>query len=700
MRFVLIVLVAMCCALSTLIPGYAADDVPLAEQGVIDLTQWDFTDGEIAYLDGSWEFYWNKLLVPQDFSTKEKSPAAFLRVPGDWNNSPPESGQVSGQGYGTYRLKVKLSNSELLKPKGLYISSVASAYKLWVDGELLAENGKIGTDPAEMQPKNYAKIVLFTPKHSEVEIVIQVANFSQRKGGLWKSIGFASEETILYKRDLNVAYGIFVIGCLFIMALYHFAIYLIRRKNKSPLFFGALCLSIVLRSLLLDETLLVRFFPQIDWTLAVKVEYITIVLSMVFIVLFAHTQYGAEMNKRFRNFFVLVGLAFSLFVLVTPPRIFTYGLTAIEVYLLVSYLYIIAVHLLAAIRKRPGSLLNGIGHLAFLLTIINEILYYRIASSLGSLVPLGLLVFLFTQMLNLSITFAQSLTRVENLSAELQQINESLEEKIAERTVALQEANAGLQRANEELSTMEQSRRKLLTNISHELGTPLTSIQGYIKAMIDGIVKADDPKFLRLIYDKTVFLHRIIRDLFELTKMEAKQVPFDYSTQGLVPYVRKIYEKFAHDLKKDDLQFVLESVNSPIAGRVPLVSIDVVRIEQVFSNLLVNAAKYTPAGGTIRLRVGLLADEKWGGHAVISVEDTGKGIDEKDLPYIFDRFYKGSEQSRKHAAGVGLGLAISKEIIAIHQGTMEVESSKGAGSTFRFTLPVRFVPAEEYEEVI
>jgi signal transduction histidine kinase len=279
-----------------------------------------------------------------------------------------------------------------------------------------------------------------------------------------------------------------------------------------------------------------------------------------------------------------------------------------------------------------------------------------------------------------------------------------LERSVRERTLELAEANGRLERMNleleqayRELSEMEQSRRMLFTNISHELGTPLTSIQGYIKGMLDGIETFQDRKYIQRIYDKTVYLHRIIKDLFELSKLESKQIHFDFGWEELLPFVRELYYCYAYDVKSKGLQFEFAEPAS-VSGYRAMVRIDPVRIEQVAANFIMNAVKFTPEGGTIRLEAKL---EGWSlseGQATVGIRDTGSGLDEEDARHVFDRFYRGKGAYRSKSEGAGLGLAICKEIVRQHEGEIGVRSKPGEGSEFFFTLPVRFIGDSETEE--
>lgn len=672
-----------------------------AVKGVIQLAPGQLQAGSIISLDGEWEFYWEQLLDPQDLhSFTPISQPTYAQVPTEWKNIQIDGYPLSNQGYGTYRLVIQLPESDRNLSKALYLHSIATAYKLWANGELLASNGTVGTSPEEMVAKNYPRVVYIPTGSDRIELVLQVSNFVQRKGGLWQTLHLGLAEPILLQREKHLVYQAFIAASLLIMGLYNLGLFKVKRLNKSPLYFGLLSITIAVRTMLLGETIGVRFFPELDWTLTVKLEYLTSMLGMAFLLLFVEAQYPQEVNKFIRYLILTGSLLGTLWILSTSPLTFTSSLMLIQLFILTSILIIIGIYLLAAFRKREGSILNGIGLLCFFLTCVNDTLYYFNWGAYENLVPLGLLIFLLTQMLNLAYKFSRAFSHVEKLSQELQEINLTLEEKVKDRTIALEHSNRDLERINYELSTMEKSRRYLLTNISHELGTPLTSIQGFIKAMIDGVVRSDDPKYLHLIYDKTIYLNRIIHDLYELTKMESGQVSFYFKPVSLLAFMDQFYEKHAEEIEKKGL--CLEFENKHVQGpeMSVMATIDPTRIEQVLVNLLTNAAKFTPEGGVIRLGVVVQEDDFPQGTATISVIDTGSGILQEDLPFIFDRFYKGSKTRIRGGEGVGLGLAISKEIVHCHQGKIEALSHPNQGSEFRFTLPITFVDKIAQREVI
>ena len=248
------------------------------------------------------------------------------------------------------------------------------------------------------------------------------------------------------------------------------------------------------------------------------------------------------------------------------------------------------------------------------------------------------------------------------------------------------ESEARYRQAADELRLMEKSRTHFLTNISHDLRTPITSIQGYIEGLLsDVFAEHEQKKYLNLIHDRALGLNRMINDLFELVKLESRKVTLNLTKIPVTKLIQHLHDKYELDIKRNGLNIIIEDSNIKANNPISVINIDLNRIDQVFDNLISNAVKHTSVKGTITIFFELINDSK---DILIKVMDNGSGIEEKDLPYVFDRFYKGDQLRNSSEKSSGLGLAITKEIVEIHKGRIWVESSPQQGSTFYFTLPL------------
>ncbi|PSB01911.1 two-component sensor histidine kinase [Merismopedia glauca CCAP 1448/3] len=242
------------------------------------------------------------------------------------------------------------------------------------------------------------------------------------------------------------------------------------------------------------------------------------------------------------------------------------------------------------------------------------------------------------------------------------------------------------------LEGVEQRRRELITDLTHELRTPLTVMRGYLESLADGEIEADLDTYDRLIRE-TARLQRLVNDLQELSQAETGYLPIHLQNLNLRPLLELMVEKFADQILDNDP--VLELKCPP---QLPLVRADSDRTEQILTNLLGNALSYTQTG-KITLQAWVESDRFDSRSATrlwIAVQDTGMGIPAAALPHIFERFwrtpstgFRGTPQAQDRVSrGTGVGLAITRRLVELQGGIIEVESEEGKGSIFRFCLPL------------
>lgn len=261
--------------------------------------------------------------------------------------------------------------------------------------------------------------------------------------------------------------------------------------------------------------------------------------------------------------------------------------------------------------------------------------------------------------------------------------------------MALEITNMNLLTVNDEIQEVEKSRNEMLSAISHELGTPITLIHSYIQAVKESLIEENNPRYLDMIHKKLLLLERLTEDLVELSKYKSGNMTLRFGEMRLDEWLGRVAASMEADLAQSGRRFKFIGPTGQERPQDWLMSVDVDRIDQVFSNLLWNAVKHTsPEEGRITLSasiqptVRLLDETDADGELHIRVEDNGCGINKEALPHIFDRFFKIDESV--HYKGSGLGLAIAKEIIQSHKGEIWAESEEGAGSTFIIALPLRY----------
>ncbi|NPV91114.1 MAG: HAMP domain-containing histidine kinase [Firmicutes bacterium] len=234
----------------------------------------------------------------------------------------------------------------------------------------------------------------------------------------------------------------------------------------------------------------------------------------------------------------------------------------------------------------------------------------------------------------------------------------------------------------------EESRRTLVANISHDLKTPIATIQGYIEAIQAGAVPPEKvDKYLQTIQNNTAYINKLIDDLLLFSQLDVKKLEFHFEDVRIKGFLSDLMEEFRFELEEKGHQLLYrDRLEEELVA-----SIDLKRINQAIRNIIGNAVKYGPDRG-LELRVDLY---RRGDYAAVDIEDNGPGIPEDKLPHIFERFYRVDTERTKDLMSTGLGLAITRELIEAHQGRVSASSTVGQGSRFTIELPVKSKPGDE-----
>jgi two-component system OmpR family sensor kinase/two-component system sensor histidine kinase BaeS len=228
-----------------------------------------------------------------------------------------------------------------------------------------------------------------------------------------------------------------------------------------------------------------------------------------------------------------------------------------------------------------------------------------------------------------------------------------------------------------EMSRSDQLRRNLTADVAHELRTPLSVIRGKLEGVLDGVYPAT-AEHLVPILEETRLLTHLVEDLQLLTLADTGQLPLEKRPTNVGALLRDAQVNFGP--QAEDRGVLLEV---QVPADLPAVDADPRRLAQVLANLLTNALRHTPEGGQVTLSA-----QAGEGAVVVTVADTGTGIPAEELPYIFERFWRGDRSRSRAGGGSGLGLAIARQLVELHGGTIQVESRPGQGSRFWFRLPV------------
>lgn len=261
------------------------------------------------------------------------------------------------------------------------------------------------------------------------------------------------------------------------------------------------------------------------------------------------------------------------------------------------------------------------------------------------------------------------------------QVKTKKKDEIGKLSIAFEEMRVKLKESVEVQLQYEENRKELISNISHDLKTPVTAIKGYVEGIMDGVTNSPDKldRYVKTIYSKAVDMDRMIDELFLISKLDLGKLPFHFEKVDIGFYVQDCAQELTFDMDKRGIKLTLAALPKDSV----LIKADREKLKRVLVNILENAMKYMDKeDGEIVLT---LHTQK--GNAVISVKDNGQGISEEALPHIFDRFYRADPSRNSATGGSGLGLAIAKQIIEEHDGHIWAESKLGQGTKVTISLP-------------
>jgi signal transduction histidine kinase len=644
------------------------------KQGIIDLSSIDFNTYETINLVGTAEFYWQQLLTPGDFKNSTKPVmSGYLPIPGLWNGFKIGDKTLSGNGYATYRILLKVKDDGRY---GIRIKEFDCAYRLWANGEM-AEAGQVATSKEKMIPSWQRNEVYFNAVNHQVEIIIQLSNFQHWKGGPEDMMTFGkSRNIILYKRQhLMAAY--FLTGLFLILTVHYMGIYLFRPVDKSSLLFALLCLTIILRLVTTNEKILLDLFPSFPWNMAIRIEYISYMLTAPLFTAFYHYLFPKHINKLAIRITLYLALLFTAIVITTPSTIFTYTPIVFQFVLLSAGLYLFWRLIAATLQKEEDAWMMLCSYVFLFFITINDFLYYNKLVGSEFFMPVGLFIVVFSQSFVLSKRLSFAFGTVEDLTSKLEDQNRQLERTVEERTLQVihqkdeieQQASA-LTIYNERLIALDKFKEEMMHMIVHDLKNPLNTIIGVTKLQ-------DIPDKDQLVKEAGKQMLNMVLNILDVSKYENSTMIVQRQSVWISGLVQDAIKEVSFVSKQRGVQFYLK-MNEDLHA-----DIDKDLMLRVLVNLLTNAVKFSPSNGTIHI-VTNTTDRK---QLRISVIDQGPGIRPEVQQLIFTPYYTLS-QSNSNIKPTGLGLTFCKMVVEAHGGTIGINSQVNMGAEIYFDIPV------------
>jgi two-component system, sensor histidine kinase ChiS len=616
-----------------------------AQNGMLDLSAWDFHDNQVVPLDGMWQFYWNQLLEP---GIEQGTAPELMQVPGFWRQLE-KDGDFRSKGAATYRLQVKVKPSSLVY--GLRVSNIRMASEIYVNGQKVGGSGVPALAKSEYAYQNKPYNVYFPVQGDTAEILIYAANYENSQGGIPYPIYFGSAQGIQTSNTNSSILNLTLIVSLLMLGCYQLGIYIIRREEKGLLYFGLSCIVIAWSFASNGDRMIVEHI-HMPTELYYKIQAVSLYFSFITMVMFIKHMCKGLISRRFTGIVSSIMWAYIAFVLVAPFQWYSdFNIVASTVQL-GAYLIILGVLLHAYRKGRYGEFTKkslGLFILALLCYFVGLIDFALYLSSLVLDFKFGyyaMLSFCFLSSFIMSYRFSEAYNTIENMAAKLRQADRQKDE--------------------------------FLLQTSHEFQTPLHGIINLSQNMLETgeELNASHRQNLSLIRDTSRRLSSLVHDILDMEKIKRNELTIHPSAVDVRITVSVVFDLFRNVIAGKKISLV-----NAIPPGLPPVYADENRLKQVIHNLVGNAAKFTQEGSIT------ISTEAKEDRVVIRVEDTGVGIAPSQWETVFQPFEQA--HSPYEYGGTGLGLSICRRLLHLMDGEIYIDwSEPDRGTGIAFTLPV------------
>lgn len=617
-----------------------------SRQGVLDLTDWDVQSNRVIPLDGQWEFYWNRLLEP---GKAPDSAPAFLQVPGFWRKHP-DVAKDHAKGAATYRLIIKVKPSSTVY--GMRVSNIRMASTVYVNGEKVGASGVPALTSNEYKYENKPFSSYFSIQGDMAEIIIHAADYENSQGGIPYRLYFGSAQGIQKYNSNIMILNMTLIVSLLMLGCYQLSVFIIRKEEKSLLYFGLSCIVIAWAFASNGDRILIEYF-DLPREMYYKIQAISLYSSLITMVMFIETMCKGLIPRWFMKSTIFGMGGYIVFVLLTPFQWYSNFNIVASTFQIMIFMAIIGKMLHSYWNGRYGEF-NKKSMALFILAIccfsfglIDFALYL---SSVVFDYKLGYCAFLSFCLLAsfiLSYRFSEAYRTIEGMASKLKQADKQKDD--------------------------------FLLQTSHEFQTPLHGIINLSQSMLDSEAEELSAKHIQnlsMIRDTSRRLSSLVHDILDLEKIKRNELSVHPAPVDVRMAASLVFDLFQHLMAGKKIRLV-----NAVPDNFPLVYADENRLKQIIHNLVGNAVKFTQSG-TITISAQIME-----GQAIIKVEDTGVGIPQADWEAVFQPFEQA--HSPYEYGGTGLGLFICRRLMHLMNGTIYVDWSEAdRGTGIAFTLPL------------
>ncbi len=663
------------------------EPVPSAVKGVLSLTNLQDRNRFIVRLNGEWEFYWQKMLRPNDFRYGSAlNPDLYGKVPSYWTDYPVTEISTERHGFATYRLRVVLPPG-FRDPLGFDMPVFDSSYDLYVDGEYIGGNGTPGETAATTIPEYRKNLFRIVPATDTLDIVINVSNFNHRRGGFWLPLKMGNYDLAEKRSYASWAADWATISLLIGFSLFFMFFFIIYPKDKIIGFFSLATTGLALRPLFTSNFLILDLANP-DWEWIIRFEYLGLYLIIAGWYWFASHLYPSKVIRIVTILLTWLFALASILTLVLPVDIFSYATFIFYPSLIMLLGYSIYKSIEGAMKLKPVDIFYLAAFILLLIGAVHDILVSmgRSESSVGYVMTITVVIFVFIQASLLLYKWVQSFSEKEKLHLELEYLNKNLGRLVDDRTKELRKRTEEIERQNsrialqnKQLSETIRLKNKIFSVIAHDLRSPVVNILYMLNLLKEEEYKVKYDEFANSSIQYAQQVISLLENMLVWGRGQQDKIKYSPEKHNLADIILTNLSIFKESADSKDVAVNFTQMGNSMAY------VDKDLLDIIIRNLLSNAIKYTPRGGRISI---LLKDKSYTGEGVlIKVCDNGIGISEEKQKELFSSKEITSTPGTENERGTGLGLKLCQELVKINGGNLTIESREGEGACLSIMLP-------------
>lgn len=614
-----------------------------ASNGYLDLSGIDIEETHPLFINGEWEFYWDKLLYPEDFEHPDSLAPSYEKIPSTWTSYIDKNGEnLKSQGKATYRLKVKLKEGN--KSLGIKVNNIWGNAKLFIkeDGEgLKALENENGQELKTVDTK------CFFVKSDSFDIILQIENEDVLKSGILKSIYIGSLDKTLELEETFFFFDIIGVIGMFMMGIYFISTTVQKRDFKSSLLLAIYSFIALIFISMSDEMVILYIFPKLKM---VDIYITTLLIGLYFTYIFLKYlkyNYDIKTSDRIINYYGMSCLIFTIIIFITPiTKIINIGQIEAK-FGIVIVIYGVYILVKSIIVKKDGSIFNVLSLLSIMLIFFINVYNTLSKKQVNNLTPMYILIFTISQGMILSYRYSNFVEKIEELS--------------------------------NKLGILDKRKDEFLEKTSHELKIPLQGVVNISKALLEGVagnLNYNQKENVEIISMVAQRLDILVDDILDYSNFTNGYILKETKAVNIKSQLMFVMNLVSYSIK--DKPIVLEN---RIKSNTTIVLGESRRLKQVFYNILDTLLKYMDRG---KIVVSIEGNDEY---VIIEFSNDVYIKEEED---IFNNLKWLSDENelikaKKHSS---IGLFVAKEIIKLHNGEILFNSTKEKGSLFRVVLPL------------